>query len=111
MGFRGCDLVRETQLLWYFVYREGWLLVRCSFFVYAFFVLNFSLNFLYSYKVGLGSRKGWLISADLRKMKKVEVDVDGMSITAGGGCQAVDLETTLQGSYFLLLFLIAALCL
>ncbi|KAL5324840.1 hypothetical protein ACEPPN_005959 [Leptodophora sp. 'Broadleaf-Isolate-01'] len=33
---------------------------------------------------------------DLRKMKKVEVDVDGMSITAGGGCQAVDLETTLQ---------------
>lgn len=27
----------------------------------------------------------------------MEIDVEGMSVTAGGGCQAVDLETPLQG--------------
>ncbi len=37
------------------------------------------------------------ILIDLRKLKKVEIDVGGMSITAGGGCQAVDLEAPLQG--------------
>ena len=37
------------------------------------------------------------MGTDLRRLKSVEIDVEGMSITAGGGCQAVDLETPLQG--------------
>ncbi|PVH75609.1 FAD-binding domain-containing protein [Cadophora sp. DSE1049] len=44
---------------------------------------------------GASSTSGGLV-IDLRKLKKVEIDVEGMSITAGGGCQAVDLETPLQ---------------
>ncbi|KAH7311839.1 hypothetical protein BKA65DRAFT_574448 [Rhexocercosporidium sp. MPI-PUGE-AT-0058] len=44
---------------------------------------------------GASSTSGGLV-IDLRKMKKVEVDVEGMNITAGGGCQAVGLETPLQ---------------
>ena len=37
------------------------------------------------------------MSTDLRKINHVSVDKDALSITAGGGCKAVDLETPLQG--------------
>lgn len=33
---------------------------------------------------------------DLRNMKGVSIDEEGMSITAQGGCRAIDLETPLQ---------------
>jgi hypothetical protein len=39
-----------------------------------------------------------LILEDLRKMKKVSIDKEAMTVTAGGGCQAIDLETPLQGT-------------
>jgi hypothetical protein len=65
------------------------------------------------------------METDLRKMKKVTIDVEGMSITAQGGCQAIELEPPLQelgysvvmsaanntGSYPLFLFLFCNLLL
>jgi hypothetical protein len=35
---------------------------------------------------------------DLRKMRKVLMNKDAMTISGQGGCQAVDLETPLAGS-------------
>ena len=43
-----------------------------------------------------------LIMADLRKMKKVTIDKEAMTVSAGGGCQAVDVETPLQGTSHLI---------
>jgi len=36
-----------------------------------------------------------LTKTDLCKMKKVKIDIEGMGITAQGGCQAIDLDTPL----------------
>jgi FAD/FMN-containing dehydrogenase len=36
---------------------------------------------------------------DLRKMRKVEIDVEKKSVTGQGGCVAADLEKPLEGNF------------
>ena len=38
-----------------------------------------------------------MMEVDLGKMREVSIDNEAMTITAQGGCRAVDLETPLQG--------------
>jgi FAD/FMN-containing dehydrogenase len=43
----------------------------------------------------------WLILMvlDLRKMRKVEIDIEKKSVTGQGGCVAADLEKPLEGNF------------
>jgi FAD/FMN-containing dehydrogenase len=36
---------------------------------------------------------------DLRKMRKVEIDIEKKSVTGQGGCVAADLEKPLEGNF------------
>lgn len=47
--------------------------------------------------------------ADLRRLKTVSIDQERLTVTAGGGCQAVDLEAPLQGALDLSFVLAIAL--
>jgi FAD/FMN-containing dehydrogenase len=40
-----------------------------------------------------------LMVLDLRKMRKVEIDIEKKSVTGQGGCVAADLEKPLEGNF------------